>query len=133
MLATSRARRRRRRSRFIDATLVIAVAGYGASCGSSAPPPAICPDDGVSACPAPAPSFAADAAPIIQSHCVKCHAPGGMAQAYPFQSYDEIAPFAGDINLQLQLCAMPPAPERPLTAAERQSLFGWIVCGALDN
>jgi hypothetical protein len=56
-----------------------------------------------------------------------------MAQAFPFQTYDQIAPLAGDINLQLQLCAMPLPPERPLDAAERQALFGWILCGALDD
>ena len=87
----------------------------------------------LTACPSAAPGFAADAAPILRAHCVKCHAPGGVEHDLPFQTYDQIAPFAGDINLQLQLCQMPPAPEAPLSPAERRTLFGWIVCGALDD
>jgi len=111
--------------------LLVVAAGLGGC--SSAPAPYMCPDDAPVACPSPAPSFAADVAPIIVDHCQKCHAPGGMAQRFSFQTYDQIAPYAGDINLQLQTCAMPPPPERPLTAAERQAMFGWIFCGALND
>jgi uncharacterized membrane protein len=81
----------------------------------------------------PAPGFTADVAPIISGHCAKCHAPGGMAKMFPFQSYGQIGPFAGDIKLQLETCAMPLPPEPALTPAERQTLFGWILCGALNN
>ena len=113
--------------------LVAAAASPLAGCPSGPVIPPSCPDDAPAACPSPAPGFAADAAPIISGHCVKCHAPGGMAQARPFQTYDQIGPFAGDIALQLEICAMPPAPEPALTAVERQTLLGWIVCGALDD
>jgi hypothetical protein len=103
------------------------------ACGSSSTNPPVCPDDVPAGCPSPAPTFAADAQPIFQARCVKCHAPGQMAATIPFQTYDEIAPLAGDINLQLQLCAMPLPPEPPLGAADRQKLFGWILCGALND
>jgi uncharacterized membrane protein len=103
------------------------------ACGSTPAPAPACPDDVPAGCPSPAPHFAASVAPILEAHCVKCHAPGQMAEDFPFQTYDDVAALAGDINLQLQLCAMPPSPERPLSAAERQTLFGWILCGALDN
>ena len=108
------------------------LAGCGPGPGAPAPP-ASCPDDAPSACLAPAPHCAADVAPIIAAHCAKCHTPGGMAETFPFQTYDQIAPYAGDINLQLQTCQMPLPPEPPLTPTERQALFGWILCGALDD
>jgi MYXO-CTERM domain-containing protein len=116
----------------VAVALVGAGAGSGA-CGSSPAPPPACPDDAPSGCPTPAAGFAADVAPIIVSHCQKCHTPGGMSQNFPFETYDQISPYAGDINLQLQTCAMPPAPEPRLSAPERQALFSWILCGALDN
>lgn len=115
----------------VVATLIAAVLGHGACSSPAADPP--CPDDVPAGCPAVAPGFAADVAPIIAGHCQKCHAPGGMAAAFPFQTYDQIAPLAGDINLQLQTCAMPPPPEPRLSAVERQAMFGWILCGALND
>jgi uncharacterized membrane protein len=95
--------------------------------------PDFCPDDAPSSCPPVAPGFAADVAPIIGSRCAKCHSPGGKVSGLPFQTHAEIEPFAGDIKLQIETCAMPPPPEPALTAPERQSLFGWILCGALNN
>lgn len=115
----------------VVATLLAAALGLGACPSTPVDPP--CPDDVPSGCPTPAPHFAADVAPIIAGHCQKCHAPGGMAETFPFQTYDQIAPLAGDINLQLQTCAMPPRPEPRLSAAERQLMFGWILCGALND
>ena len=124
------------RLRYLSGSLVFVLAAVAPSlggCPSDQVIPPSCPDDVPASCPSPAPGFAADAAPILNGHCVKCHAPGGMAQTRPFQTYDQIAPFAGDILLQLELCGMPPAPEPPLTAAERQAMFGWILCGALND
>ena len=117
----------------VVAVVVVASVATLAACGSGPVAPPICPDDAPTGCPSPAPGFAADAAPIIGGHCVKCHVPAGMAEAFPFQSYDEIAPYAGDIKLQLETCAMPKPPEPPLTPAERQLMFGWILCGALND
>jgi hypothetical protein len=128
---------RRRMSRSSTGVLLVLLAVVvvpSGACGSApAPPPPPCPDDAPSGCPTPAAGFAADVAPIIASHCQKCHTPGGMSQNFPFETYDQISPYAGDINLQLQTCAMPPAPEPRLSAPERQALFSWILCGALDN
>jgi hypothetical protein len=103
------------------------------ACGSSPAPARVCLDDAPSACPSPAPHFAADAAPIIAAHCAKCHTPGGPSEKFPFETYDQIAPYAGDMKLELETCEMPPATEPPLSEADRQTLFGWITCGALDD
>jgi uncharacterized membrane protein len=95
--------------------------------------PDACPDDAPGGCTTPAPGFTADIAPIIANRCGKCHAPGGKVPGFPFQTHAQIEPFAGDIKLQIETCAMPPPPEPALTAPERQSLFGWILCGALSD
>lgn len=92
-----------------------------------------CPDDTPTGCPAAPPHFAADVAPVISGHCVKCHAPGAKAARFPMQTYDQIFTLAGDIALQLATCAMPPPTETALTATERSNLLDWLACGALDN
>lgn len=121
-----------RRRLTVPVFVTAAVAALLASC-DGAPTPAACPDDSFDACPSAAPTFSADAAPIIAARCAKCHNPDGMAPKFPFETYDEIAPFAGDMKLQLETCEMPKAPEPPLSAADRATLFGWFACGALDN
>ena len=132
LVLRSRRRGARSSSGVLLVLIAVALAGSGA-CGSTPAPAPVCPDDAPYGCPTPAAGFAADVAPIIGSHCQKCHTPGGMAETYPFETYDQISPYAGDINLQLQTCAMPPAPEPRLSAPERQALYSWILCGALDN
>jgi hypothetical protein len=81
----------------------------------------------------PAPLFSTDAAPIIAAHCMKCHTPGGMASKFPFETYAQISPYAGDMRLMLETCQMPPLSEPALAEADRLTLIGWIACGALDN
>jgi uncharacterized membrane protein len=110
---------------------VLALAAALGGCGGGGAPAAVCADDAPEACPSVAPRFVADAAPIIQAHCVKCHAPDGLAKKFPFETYDDIAPFAGDMKLELETCEMPPSTESALTSPERSTLFGWIACGAL--
>ena len=117
--------------RLVVALLALAVASPG-GCGGAGGS-AVCPDDVIDACPSVGPTFAVDAAPVIQGHCMKCHTPGGPAQKYPFETYAQIFPFAGDMKLMLETCQMPPSSEPTLTADERRKLFGWIACGPLDN
>jgi uncharacterized membrane protein len=114
-------------------TLAAALAVALGACGGETPPARQCPDEAPPACTAASPRFATDAAPIIAGHCAKCHAPGGMAEKAPFETYDQIAPYAGDMRLELETCQMPPPPEPALAPAERQALIAWIACGALDD
>jgi hypothetical protein len=117
-------------------TLAVTLAAALAACGGgSAPPGRACPDDAPNACPdGPAPHFSTDAWPIIQGHCYKCHhAVDGQAWMFPFGSYDQISPYAGDMMLQLETCQMPPLPEPALSEADRHTLMNWIICGALDD
>lgn len=113
--------------------VALVAAMLGACAGGGSPAARQCPDDAPAACPGAAPRFSTDVAPLVAAHCVKCHAPGGPAEKVPFGSYDEIAPLAGDMMLELETCEMPPAPEPALDAAQRATLFAWITCGAQND
>ena len=107
------------------------LAASAAGCGPSAANN--CPNQQVPACPAVAPSFAAEVDPIIQGVCVTCHSPGGMEASRPLTTYAQItAPVnKGTAFGQLLDCLMPPAnAPKPLTPAERQTLLEWFACGA---
>jgi hypothetical protein len=111
----------------------LAAAALGACAGGDPPAARQCPDDAPAACMGTAPRFSTDVAPLVATHCAKCHAPGGPAEKVPFGSYDEIASHAGDMMLELETCEMPPAPEPELDAAQRATLFAWITCGARND
>jgi len=50
-------------------------------------------------------------------------------------TYDQISLAATKqkIFFQIQHCSMPPAPRPPLSAAERDTILSWLVCGAMNN
>ena len=84
-------------------------------------------------CPATAPTFAADVRPLVEAHCAVCH---GAGQQMPrLDSYQAISltTTKQQAFFQIQHCSMPPAPRPPLTAAERDTILTWLVCGAIDN
>jgi len=37
------------------------------------------------------------------------------------------------ISMQVFQCRMPPPPRAPLTSDQRQTILGWLVCGAMNN
>ena len=111
------------------APMVLAVAA--GACGSPAPPPSSCPDD--FHCPSPAPTFAADANPVLQDHCVTCHNPTGMEPTRLLDTYDHVYSLASTVIMQLRRCVMPPTGQTPLTEPERQALLGWLACGAMND
>ena len=119
------------RSLMTAAALTAALAG----CSGSAPPS--CPRDLPSSCPSPAPTFSADVAPLIQSHCAGCHSADGEEPNPLLISYDSITgsmdSTARMVETQLVACAMPPAGQPPLTSKERQTILGWIICGAKND
>ena len=71
--------------------------------------------------------------PLLQVRCGACHAPDGVEASRPFQTYEQIYPQRTNILTQLHACLMPPADQPQPTAAERGILFGWLVCGAMNN
>lgn len=111
----------------------------GAGCGSSGQTPVpdgSCPMDLPASCPTPAPSYATQVGPIIQTYCVPCHSPSGIEPTLPFSTYADITA-ASDrpmrMLLQLHACQMPPPYATQLPEADRVTLLGWLVCHAPDN
>jgi hypothetical protein len=95
--------------------------------------PAMCTVMLPASCPDPAPSFAADVAPIIANHCRKCHRPGGVEQNQPLTTYQQIFSRRGTVLNQIYRCKMPPAGEPPVPDTEVAVLLDWLICGAPDN
>jgi uncharacterized membrane protein len=112
-------------------TAVLAVVAI-TSCGPG-PTTGSCPNDVVPTCPATAPSFAGEVNAIVQSRCVACHAPGGLASNRAFTSYDDIQRQSGPMLNQLFNCRMPPADAPQPSDAEKQTLLEWLACGAPNN
>jgi uncharacterized membrane protein len=112
----------------IAATVLGIVAGSACSGGT---PAATCPNDYPSTCPPQAPSFANDVFPLIHANCTICHGPG--QQVPLLDNYTDIVRAGTMISTQVFQCRMPPAPRSPLTSQERQTILGWLVCGAMNN
>jgi mono/diheme cytochrome c family protein len=91
-----------------------------------------------------APSFEREIVPILRAHCIKCHGPNkpkaklNLASPRAMARGGESGPaiVAGrpaDSLLwdQVSKGDMPPRPEEPLSAADKESLRRWIERGAL--
>ncbi|MES1172500.1 MAG: hypothetical protein ABUL77_04625 [Bacteroidota bacterium] len=113
----------------VVATAVIA----GAGCGGDKPKPTSCPDVLPASCPDPSPSYAADIEPLLRRRCGACHAPEKIEAAHSFETYDQVRAQSAGIRIQIDSCIMPPADQEQPTAAERQAILEWIVCGAMNN
>ena len=116
--------------------LVVAAA---AACSSTGPAPAtdagaICPSDLPAACPAPPPSYRDRVSTIIESKCGPCHADGGVAVAgHDFTTYGDVYRQRSAVLNQVYGCVMPPRDAGALTAEERATLLGWLVCKAPND
>jgi hypothetical protein len=117
----------------ITAALAWSACASDGSSGSSGAHGSVCPSDLPKACPDPAPSYAAEVAPLISGRCLKCHDSTGVAGANPLDSYARVYAARSTVLTRVYGCQMPPAPEPPLTSDERKILLGWLVCGAPDN
>ena len=86
-------------------------------------------------CPDPQPSYTGEVSAIIQTFCVGCHGPGGQESIRPFATYANISMnnYAGPMQRQLLGCLMPPADAPQPTAEQKQTLVGWLTCGAPNN
>ena len=107
--------------------------GSGSSSGSSGTSGSTCPRDLPTSCPSPEPSYATDVAPLIQAHCVTCHGPNGVSSDRPLGTYPQLFAMRQDVLDQVYNCLMPQSPQLQLDEADRQTLLGWLVCGAPDN
>jgi hypothetical protein len=93
-----------------------------------------CPNDLPPSCPANAPSYAGDVAPLMSRRCAPCHYPGGIEDSvHDFSTYAHVHAQAGAILGQIHACLMPPADAGQPTADERAALQAWLVCGSPNN
>jgi hypothetical protein len=90
-------------------------------------------------CPSPPPSWTTDVQPLVEKYCVTCHEPGGVGiSSANLTTYADVFKNRTEMLTQVYQCLMPnvdasvPPPALP-TAAERQTLVQWVVCGAPQN
>jgi hypothetical protein len=102
---------------------------FVAACGTDA----TCPRDTPSSCPMPAPSYATDVAPILETYCNDCHSPTGQAPDRPLQTYAEVFSRRTTVLSEVAGCVMPPPDFPQPTEAERVTLLGWLACSAPNN
>jgi hypothetical protein len=105
---------------------------FALGCSSPAPAPEACPNDLPAACTT-APSYAAEIAPIFESHCVKCHSKGGEEESKPLDTHANVYSRRTTVLTQVYACKMPPDGEPALSAEERAKLLMWLVCKAPNN
>jgi hypothetical protein len=101
------------------------------------------PNDVPSACPSPAPSYATDVLPVLQSSCLLCHSPtepdGGAnpqyISPYNFSTYSLQFANKGTFLTEIEACLMPnlDAGAAPIDEADRLTLMDWLICGAPNN
>ncbi len=100
------------------------------ACGS----PAQCLHDLPASCPSPVPSYSGSVSEIINQTCVVgCHTADGTAPDRVLNTYEDVYSERSAVLNQAYECFMPPAGSPPLTATQRDQLFGWLVCGAPNN
>ena len=101
---------------------------------SGAPGPQACAFE-TPVCPDPEPSYSGEVAALIDHYCVGCHGPGGRESNRPFTTWQEIDmyQYAGPMQRQLLSCLMPPADAPQPTDAQKQTMIGWLTCGAHNN
>jgi hypothetical protein len=81
-------------------------------------------------CPDQTLTYASGVAPILDTSCSPCHAPGGVESTVPLTNYTQVSNRLTSIAGQLQTCSMPPAGAAPLAASDRQTIIDWIACRA---
>jgi len=121
--------------RWIVTTLALAsvTACYVSSTGSSSQGSSSGCGTAPASCPSSNPSYATDVAPVLYQYCVSCHGPGGSVAGKPLDSYQAVKGLSGNVQKLTANCSMPPSSAAQPTSADRDTILGWIACGAQDN
>jgi hypothetical protein len=83
----------------------------------------------VPACSASPPTYSADVRPILERHCLKCHAGDGIAaDEHDFSHVETLRAQSAALTSEMHACAMPPSSEPPLADAEAAVLLAWAAC-----
>jgi len=95
---------------------------------------ASCPPPASTVCVQPAPSFAADIAPILDRSCNGCHTVDNPDGVWPLNSWADVAAWSNLIIPDLVQCRMPPPDSTtPFPEADRQLFFAWLACNSPNN
>jgi predicted CXXCH cytochrome family protein len=113
--------------------LILGFAAAAAGCTGSSSTDASCAVTTPASCPTTQPSYQTDVAPILQSYCVSCHQAGGSEANKPLDTYQSALNLSGDVEGEVAGCSMPPSSDAQPTAAQRETLLTWILCGAPNN
>jgi cytochrome c5 len=113
--------------------LGFAVAAVAAGCTGSSSTDASCAVTTPASCPSTQPSYQTDVAPILESYCVSCHQAGGSQANKPLETYQGASRLSGDVESQVAGCSMPPSSDAQPTAAQRETILTWVLCGAPNN
>jgi cytochrome c553 len=113
--------------------LILGLAAAVAGCNASTSADASCAVTTPATCPSTQPSYQTDVAPILASYCVSCHQAGGSQANKPLETYQGASNLSGDVESQVAGCSMPPSSDAQPTAAQRETILTWVLCGAPNN
>ena len=90
---------------------------------------------GLSNCDTTSMSYSRDIAPIIQDNCLSCHAPGGVQEAHPYDTYAGLKVYANNTKLLIRINdTVTPMPQSGLmTPCNRHKIESWVNAGAPNN
>jgi mono/diheme cytochrome c family protein len=114
----------------------IAILGFAAAlgaCNGSTATDASCAVSTPATCPTTQPSYAADVAPVLETYCVSCHQAGGSEAGKPLDTYRSAVSLGSSVENVVAGCTMPPSSDAQPTAAQREAVLTWILCGAPNN
>jgi hypothetical protein len=98
----------------------------------ASPPSGGCGAEAPAKCPSPIPSYATDIVPIFDEKCNNCHV--GGTGPWPLTDYESVHDWKVQILQDIESCTMPPLDGgTTLSAEERETVLGWLVCGAPNN
>jgi uncharacterized membrane protein len=113
--------------------LILGFMAAAAGCNGSAATDASCAITTPSTCPSTPPSYQTDVAPILESYCVSCHQAGGSEANKALDTYRGAQTLSSAVENVVAGCTMPPSSDSQPTAAERETLLTWILCGSQNN
>lgn len=102
--------------------------GRVAASGGASGAATACDVQAPTACPTPPVTFN-QLKPILDQHCVVCHAGVGEGP-WALTSYEHVAAWADMIRAEMLTCGMPPPDSGiEISAADRLQILTWIRCG----
>ena len=81
--------------------------------------------------------YATEVKPIMDAHCITCHAPGGSKSFIPLDTYSDLkansATLIASVNRDGSVPNMPAGGAAKLSDCDIQTIQAWVDGGMLDN